>query len=481
MEKYINKGSWQLGVGYWQLAVGSWLLGVGGWKAWGYDFRPYSWILFVVFSIIQYSTSHIQAQTLEDYLQTAAENNPEVQAYFYDYMAALEKVPQVGTLPDPELSLGLFLRPMERFMGNQQADLQLMQMFPWFGTLRTQKDEASKMALASYEAFRTVKNQLFFEVKVTWYEIYQLNEETRITKGHLQILEKFERLALVRYQSGGSRSGGTPTPSSPGMNSSGAGMSSSPTGMGEVLRIRMEINELENTIALLTDSQQALIAAFNLLLNRDPEATLALPEQLTDASMTMGREELLDSIKTYSPRLKRLDAEGAAYSAQEKMAELEGRPMMGAGVNYMTFSPRTENGMNMGGNNMVMPMVKITLPIYRKKIKAQKKTAEIKQEATLKRKENTSNQLSTQWRNSFRDWDDADRRLGLYQKQTELAQQTLDLLMTAYANDGNAFEDLLKVQQQLLEYELKLIMAIVDKHKSVAALENLSGFDVLMD
>jgi outer membrane protein TolC len=467
-----------LNVGSWQLAVGR-MWEVRSWKAWGYDIRPYSWILFVVFSIIQYSTSHIQAQTLQDHLQTAAENNPEVLAYFYDYMAALEKVPQVGTLPDPELSLGLFLRPMERFMGNQHADLQLMQMFPWFGTLRTQKDEASKMALASYEAFRTIKNQLFFEVKVTWYEIFQLNEEMRISKGHLKILEKFERLAMVKYQSGGNSSGGSL--SNPGMNTSGVGMPSSSTGMGDILRIRMEINELENTIALLIDSQQALIAAFNLLLNRDTEAALALPEQLSEAPLTMGREELLDSIKIYNPRLKMLDAEGAAYSAQEKMAELGGRPMMGAGVNYMTFSPRTENGMNMGGNNMVMPMVKITLPIYRKKFKAQKKAAEIKQEATLKRKESIGNQLYTEWRNTLRDWDDADRRLGLYRKQTELAQQTLDLLMTAYANDGNAFEDLLKVQQQLLEYELKLIMAMVDKHKSVAALENLTGFDVLMD
>lgn len=468
-------------IGSWKLEGRGWGLEVSGWRDLIDNLQPHRWMFLLIFSIIQYPTSNIQAQTLEDHLQTAAENNPEIQAYFYEYLAALEKVPQVGTLPDPELSLGLFIRPMERFMGNQHADLQLMQMFPWFGTLRIQKDEASKMALASYEAFRSVRNQLFFEVKVTWYEIYQLNEDTRITKGHLQILEKFKRLALVRYQSGGSSSGRSPSPSNPGMIASGVGMPSSSTGMGDILRIRMEINELENTIALLTDRQQALIAEFNQLLNRDSEEALVLPEKLSDAPLTMGREELLDSIKTYNPRLKMLDAEGAAYSAQEKIADLEGRPMMGAGVNYMAFSPRTENGMNMGGNNMVMPMVKITLPIYRKKIKAQKKAAEIKQEATLKRKENTNNQLSTQWRNSLRDWDDADRRLGLYQKQTDLARQTLDLLMTAYANDGNAFEDLLKVQQQLLEYELKLIMAVVDKNKSVAALENLTGFDVLMD
>ena len=149
-------------IGSWKLEGRGWGLEVSGWRDLIDNLQPHRWMFLLIFSIIQYPTSNIQAQTLEDHLQTAAENNPEIQAYFYEYLAALEKVPQVGTLPDPELSLGLFIRPMERFMGNQHADLQLMQMFPWFGTLRIQKDEASKMALASYEAFRSVRNQLFF-------------------------------------------------------------------------------------------------------------------------------------------------------------------------------------------------------------------------------------------------------------------------------------------------------------------------------
>src|SRR5690606_22086402 len=104
-------------------------------------------------------------QSLEGYLQMAGENNPELKAYFNDYLSSLERVPQVGSLSDPELSMGIFLKPMERYMGNQQADIQLMQMFPWFGTLGAQKDEASQMALARYEAFQDAKNRLFYQVK----------------------------------------------------------------------------------------------------------------------------------------------------------------------------------------------------------------------------------------------------------------------------------------------------------------------------
>ena len=152
--------------------------------------------------------------------------------------------------------------------------------------------------------------------------------------------------------------------------------------------------------------------------------------------------------------------------------------MLGAGVNYMPFSPRTEDGMSMGGKDMVMPMVSVTIPIYRKKYDAMYKEAELKQQAVQFRRENTVNQLATQWSQSIRDLDDASRRTALYREQTGLAKQTLNLLMTGYSSDGGSFEEVLRVQQQLLDYQLKLITAIVDQHTTVALLENLAATEL---
>jgi outer membrane protein TolC len=160
------------------------------------------------------------------------------------------------------------------------------------------------------------------------------------------------------------------------------------------------------------------------------------------------------------------------------MARLEGRPMLGAGVNYIPFSPRTENGMPMGGNDMVMPMLRLTIPIYRKKYNALQKEAELKQLAVQQRRENTVNQLTTRWSTALRDLDDATRRTKLYREQTDLARQTLNLLMTSYATDGRDFEEVLRVQQQLLDYQLKLITSIVDQHVTIAMLENLAATEL---
>src|SRR5690606_10759427 len=160
-----------------------------------------STMAFLVAFLQIVSLNASQSQSLNDYLEIAAENNPEVKAYFNEYLAAMEKIPQVGALPDPELTIGFFFKPMDRFMGKQQADIQLMQMFPWFGMLGTRKDEASNMALAKYKVFEDVKNKLFFQVKNTSYEMYQLETEIRIMEENLEMVKTYERLALTRFQS----------------------------------------------------------------------------------------------------------------------------------------------------------------------------------------------------------------------------------------------------------------------------------------
>lgn len=412
----------------------------------------------------------LQAQTLDEYLIIAAENNPGLKAAYTRYEASLERINQPG-LPDPELRAGFFFRPMERFMGNQQADIQLMQMFPWFGTIGTQKEEANWMAQAQYQLFLEEKNLLLFEVKSTWFELIRLQEQIRIGKENLEFLEKYERLALIKFQA----AGGNPNSIS---NPSEMTASSSNNSMRDVLQIQISKRELENSIKQLEANREPLEIKFNKLLNRDIRAAIQLPSEFSPIQLEVGKLEVLDSIRNNHPLLARYDAEFSAYEQQAKMAKLDSRPMFGAGVNYMPFTAREENGMLMGGNDMVMPMLTMTLPIYRKKINSRIKEAELMKEATLLERQQTENLLAMEWANAFRDWEDAERKIKLYQAQSELTRQSLNLLLTEYSAQGEDFEEILRTQQQLLEYELKNIQAINLQHQSLAKLEMLSAASI---
>jgi len=96
-------------------------------------------ITFIALSSWIVVNSQQYPDSLLRYLEIAAKKNPGVLQKFSEYQAALQKIPQVGSLPDPELSAGVFLSPMELVSGNQVADLRLMQMFHGLGLLKMRK------------------------------------------------------------------------------------------------------------------------------------------------------------------------------------------------------------------------------------------------------------------------------------------------------------------------------------------------------
>lgn len=443
----------------------------------------------------------IHAQTLEDYLLQAAENNPGLKAAYARYQATAEQVNQ-ASLPNPELQAGAFIRPMERYMGNQTADFRLMQMFPWFGMLSTQKEEAYQMGQADYQLFLEEKNRLFFEVKSTWNSLLLLQGEQQLAQENLEYLMKYETLALMQYQVGNSivlpsnsfrqantssspantsqmsGMGGSSSTTAQGASTPSSGMSAVPmvgssTGLTAILQIRLQIKELESTLQQLVANKEVIQYQFQQLLNRPMEANLVLPVVWEKAQLTLDKQDYLANIKESNPMLAMYASEQMAFTQQAKMAKLEGKPMLGAGVNYMTFTSRLESGMPMGGQDMVMPMMTLSLPIYRKKIASKIKQADYLKNGAMMQQEEMANQLTLQWASAFRDWEESERLLSLYDAQVALVEQQLQVMETTYSSGNLSLSEVIQTQQLLLDYRRKKLNALYQQHQSLAQLDAL--------
>jgi outer membrane protein TolC len=435
-------------------------------------------------------------QTLDDYLIIAAENNPNLKSKYLQYQAALERVPQVGSLPDPQLSFGFFVMPMERYMGNQVAEISLMQMFPWFGTLGAAIDEMAFMTKSKFEEFNEVKSMLFYEVRANWYALQLLKKEIEIAKENIELLKTMEQIALTRFKSGGQSSGdsggmggiGNPSKQKTGnvmgeMNMSGQATSAnqgistsmSSGSMIDVLRVQMEINELQNNLSLLEDSKIPLIARFNQLLNRDKNESVIFSDSIIAASMPVSLNEIPDSIKNNNPMLKMLDQDESAYIAQGRMNKKMGLPMIGLGLQYDIFQPRANSESMMNGQNMLMPMATVSVPLWRNKYTAFVSESDFMRQSVIEQKQDLSNLLMVNYADALKDYKDADRRVKLYQDQTSLANQALNILIVQYSTEGNNFEEALRMQQQLLAYRLKYLDALIDGNIAVAMMERLMG------
>jgi outer membrane protein TolC len=476
----------------------------------------YKRILFAFIALAGWITGISQQypDSLLTYLEIAAKNNPVVLQKFAEYQAALQKIPQVGSLSDPQLSLGVFLKPMELINGNQVADIRLMQMFPWFGVLRYAKDEMSLMANAKFELFRDAKLQVFYDIQRNWYELFKIQKDISISEKNMEILKIIERLALVMYKAVPSEGSGTISsssviPSGISRNSSatssvmqtmGAGKSNSGTsasnrlsssmqtspvgssstypGLSDLYRIQIEAGDLENNIALLKNQRNTITAQLNTYLNRPVTSPVFTYENISADSLGLSLITVSDSMLAKNPMLGMLDFEKESIEARKKMYMRMGYPMVGLGLNYSLISKAnvTMGEPSMNGKDMIMPMVTVTLPIYRKKYNAMAKEADLLSTATSLNYQAAANSLQAEYYQAVQLYQDAQRRIKLYDIQYQLASKSLDLMLKSFSVSTSALSDVLRIRQQTFDYELKQVEAIADFNTAVAWLNRLMAF-----
>lgn len=429
-------------------------------------------LFFIIFSVCARS---VQAERLSDVLQIAGHDNPSVKSAYQSYLAALERVPQVGALPDPQLTLGVFLKPMQQMMGNQVAQVSLMQMLPWFGALDAAKDEASWEAKARFDAFANTKSQVFYDVKVVWYALHLVETETDLTEQTIAIMKTLEAIGVSGFKSGAT--GGQTVQSgvanqAMGMNNMNGGNRS---GLVDVLRIQMERLALENRLALLRDNRALLQSKLNGLLNRPLDMAFVLADSLEERVLPVMLTEIPDTIVSQHPLLQMLKKKERALLEQKNVRHKMGLPTIGVGVQYGILNAREGNTNAMNGRDMVMPMVSVRIPLWRKKYRAAVDEVDLQRAGIEAKSQDTENNLLVSFEETKRDLAQATRRRVLYEKQATLAQQALDILTAAYGAGGEDIEDVLRMQLRLLDFRLNAVQALVDYNVAVAMMERLMG------
>ena len=448
-----------------------------------------------------------QIDSLMFYLELSLKNNPTVLQRLDEYQAALQKVPQVGSLSDPELNVGVFLSPMEQLNGNQVANIQLMQMFPWFGVLKNAKDEMSLMAKAKYESFRDARTQLLYDVQRTWYELQKVQQNIRLSGKNIELLKTIESISKVKFKTGpisgtySSSSGGngsapanasagtssmqsmgarvpvnmgtTPVNASSSMQGRTMGTPSAGSGLVGLYRIQIEVGDLENKIFLLKNQQSTLVARFNSFLNRSVISPVSVFDELKPDSLDITLSALSDTMLVKNPMLSMLKYEQQSLDARSKMTNRMGYPMVGVGLDYSLINKNRMSTSSMNGKDMMMPMVKVTLPIYRRKYKAMQAETKLLKSATENSYEASSNNLQSEYYEAMQLYQDAGRRMVLYESQGALAKQSLDIMIKSFSASGAGLTDVLQVCQQRLDYEYKIVEAVADYNTAIAWLKKL--------
>jgi cobalt-zinc-cadmium efflux system outer membrane protein len=390
----------------------------------------------------------LHAQNLDDYYKLAAENNPGLKSQYAQFEAAMQKVSQVNSLPDPTLSFGYFISPVETRVGPQQAKFSLTQMFPWFGTLSSQGNAATLMAEAKYQSFLDARNMLFYQVASAYYPLFEQKGSIKIVQENVDILEAYKTISNSKFKNG-----------------SGS--------LVDVLRVDILLKESQTDLEILKKKESSLLTTFNKLLNRDALQEVVIMDELAvEFIPEMYRK---DSLLTDNPLLHSVDLKIKAQEMTEDVVIKQGLPKFGIGLDYVLVGERNDVNISDNGKDVLMPTVSITVPIFRGKYKAARKEAQLLQESYIYEKQEISNTLVSFYEMAFFEAQRQAELITLYNMQITESRQVLNLLFKDYGNSGKAFEEVLRVQQQLLKYDKLKISALAAHEMAIAKLDYITS------
>ncbi len=387
---------------------------------------------------------------LTQYLQTAIEQNPELQSMRAMTEADRERVREVGQLMDPEITVAYDFNPMMYDSQLGRFSVSAMQMFPWFGSLEARRDLQRSAADARGAQVSARQLEILRDVKLAWFEIAEVRKQIRITEQTVELVNDLEKLVEARYETGRA-------------------------GQADILRIQMEEQRLRNRIANLEDQLKAMTARFNELLNRDASAEVETPDEMISQTVAYEDEQLRNLVRQTNPQFDGIAAERSGAEKQRRLAELDGRPGFGVGVEVMgrDFGPMS---MFPDSRESIIGMATVRVPLFRSRYDSQKRQAGYRIRALDRQEEQTGNRLITELESALEEIRTSERSVILLDEElVPRAEQALRILSEEYATGTARFDELLQIQRELLELEFERIEAIAKQNRAVAKIESLIG------
>ena len=387
------------------------------------------------------------SQQLESYIMEAQKNNPEIQGFELRYDLASEKVKEVNSLPDTELSAGYFVSEPETRTGAQKARFSVRQMIPWFGTITARENYATSMADAEYVEVAVAKRKLGLSVAQSYYRLYALQAKQEVLLENIQLLEVYHELAL---------------------NSLEVGSASAV----DVLKLQMRQNELEQQKETLEQDFDAEKVNFNNLLNRREESEVMVVD-----SMAIPQEEMREdlNIAEVHPELLKFDRLYESVSEAELLNQKESLPKLGFGLDYIAVAERTDMVVDENGKDILMPMVSVSIPIFNNKFKSVTRQNEIRQKEIQAQRSDRMNKLETLLAAAVNNRASARITANTFLNNIEQAKDAEEILVKSYETGTIDFNDVLDVQELQLKFQTGLIEAVKNYYQQTALVNYLSN------
>jgi outer membrane protein TolC len=370
--------------------------------------------------------------------------HPALAAARADSQAAAAAVDAAGSLPDPRLSWGEMLEPVETRVGPQQRVLGVQQQLPWPGTLGARRDAATAGTRAAAAARRAQAVQIAAAVRRAWAQAAWLAESRAVVDAQRELARQLESSARAAYEAGE----GT---------------------YADLLQAQVEVARLDDRRRDLDDRLDAAMAHLTAAVGRDSDAPVAVPAGLPAAAGAAAASGLsaaappdghADAPATTHPLLAVQDARADAAGAEARAARRTGLPSISLGLDWIQVGDARRDGVDGSGQDAVVGKLGLTLPIWRGKSDGRAAAAEARARAAAATRRAAAQDLSARRAAAAADLARARRTRDLHARDlVPRARQALAAMDAAYQSGQASLVEVVTAQRTLLDLQLTLLAA----------------------
>jgi cobalt-zinc-cadmium efflux system outer membrane protein len=167
--------------------------------------RVLSFLAFFFLSVLC-SFSYAEDLKLQDMVEEALKNSPELRMFDARTAASRFRIPQATSLPDPMVMFGYQNEGFRRYTYGEMSGAQWMfsasQMFPFPGKLGLKGEMATKEAEGAGASYESAKRRIVAKVKEQYFDLFLLYKGIDFLQDMKALFMRVEDAATARYSSG---------------------------------------------------------------------------------------------------------------------------------------------------------------------------------------------------------------------------------------------------------------------------------------
>lgn len=281
--------------------------------------------------------------TLAAAVDLALRENPELREMRARWEAMRERRAQAHALPNPMLSYGAMGPHNDyNFPDTEEKRLGLEQAFPWFGKRALRGQIAEKDAEAMQGEYEAMRREVAMMVKESYFDLYALEQVLVITRAQEDVLKRMEQTTQTKYAAGS-------------------------VGQQDVIKAQAEITMLRQRMIDLEQQGNVSRARLNRLLNRPADSVFGKPVTPPPDAAAQDLQSLIERAERRRPEIAMKRARAEQADLERRLMTKEYFPDVKLGVESRSFKE---------GDDMVMAMVSIELPLWWGKNRAGVREAE---------------------------------------------------------------------------------------------------------